>query len=82
MSDYGASDKPTTGTLTDPNPDCLDPLKADISQCVNGRLIEAIYYAEKKIITIDGQPFNGTFMDAVKVAGSMPIRWSNMGRFA
>jgi hypothetical protein len=82
MSEFGADDKPTIGTLTDPNPDCLDPLKADISQCINGRLIEAIYYSEKKIITIDGQPFNGTFTEAVMVAGSMPIRWSNMGRFA
>lgn len=58
--------------------DGLDKLKADISQNINGYLIEVNIYDTKSVVTIDGKVFDGTFSDAVANCGRRQVRWNGL----
>lgn len=58
--------------------DGLSDIRADISQNVNGRRIEVRMYQLLTVVTVDGVPFHGTFLEAFNHCSKLPIRWGDM----
>ena len=76
MGDYGNDNTHIKAESETNEP--IDKLRADIAQNINGYLIEVITIADANEVTIDGKVFNGTFSDALKHCGRLPVRWDSL----
>ena len=58
--------------------DSPSDLRSEFQQNINGRVIRADRIDGHVFVTLDGKPFNGTFIQAIQVASQLPIRWTGM----
>lgn len=61
--------------------EALEPysdLRSEFQQNINGRVIRADRVDGHVFVSIDGKPFQGSFIEAIQAATKMPIRWSGV----
>jgi hypothetical protein len=78
MSEFKTAVDPVLSDSQNPELGLIDEPRADLSQNINGYRIEAIHYDAGTRVTIDGRFYNGSFSDAIKVCGALPIRWNGL----
>ncbi len=78
MDDLGSGASSVLSNSQSPDAGLIDEPRADLSMNINGHRIESITFDLGPRVTINGRLYNGTFSDAIKVCGMLPVRWNGM----
>ena len=75
MSDFGTGDKPILSDSQDTK-SIVSTIRSEFSQVINGHRIECNQIDGHNFITLNGNPFAGTYIEAIQAAAKLPaIAW-------